>query len=546
MHEFSFMDLYSISLKNFRNYRECTSLVFSKVTAIVGPNDSGKSTILHALDIFFNDKKVTKNDFNVEALRDDPNCCIDIEIVFDNVPSRIVIDSTYWTSLKDKYLLDKDGRLHILKRFNLSNSEVFINAYHPINDGANDLLLQKNSELKKRLKILNIDDSGINKTTNAEMRKKIWEFYDEKKNGLIFDNSLILISSVELKNIYQEIKSFFPIFELFSVDRTNSDIDNEVQDPLQIAIKSVFQKKSVIDACKIISDEVKNEIDKVAEGTIKTFHDLSSNPNLNLHSNLLDVNDLKWVDVFKKVGLIDNNKIPLNQHGSGIRRLCILSFLIYSVERRAEEVKTNRSGERPPVIYAIEEPETSLHYDHQVKLMMALNNFDKNVNNLDRVIITTHSSNIVKEIEIGNIRIISNTPSGKKISTVQKTILPRPSLNEINYFVYGDISEGFHNELYGFLHLMCIEENNNRFVSEELFDDWLTKHSCEIYICKKWKNMKKKTGEFQKCTLQTYIRNYYHHPENTLNENYTKEDLSNSIRQMIDVANKIKQSYSES
>lgn len=46
------MRLTTLKLKNFRGYRGETVVSFDDLTAFVGKNDVGKSTILEALDIF--------------------------------------------------------------------------------------------------------------------------------------------------------------------------------------------------------------------------------------------------------------------------------------------------------------------------------------------------------------------------------------------------------------------------------------------------------------------------------------------------------------
>lgn len=47
----------SIILENFRGYHSRQVIKVSDLTAFVGKNDVGKSTILEALDIFFNEGK---------------------------------------------------------------------------------------------------------------------------------------------------------------------------------------------------------------------------------------------------------------------------------------------------------------------------------------------------------------------------------------------------------------------------------------------------------------------------------------------------------
>lgn len=51
------MKIHKITLENFRGYRNPTTIEFNDLTVFVGRNDIGKSTILEALDLFFNDGK---------------------------------------------------------------------------------------------------------------------------------------------------------------------------------------------------------------------------------------------------------------------------------------------------------------------------------------------------------------------------------------------------------------------------------------------------------------------------------------------------------
>ena len=48
------MRLKAIKIKNFRSYVDEVTITIDDLTAIVGKNDAGKSTILEALEVFFN------------------------------------------------------------------------------------------------------------------------------------------------------------------------------------------------------------------------------------------------------------------------------------------------------------------------------------------------------------------------------------------------------------------------------------------------------------------------------------------------------------
>lgn len=63
------MKLKTLKIKNFRGYYDEVAIPFENLTAFIGQNDAGKSTILEALEIFFNNKLVEceQSDLNITA-----------------------------------------------------------------------------------------------------------------------------------------------------------------------------------------------------------------------------------------------------------------------------------------------------------------------------------------------------------------------------------------------------------------------------------------------------------------------------------------------
>lgn len=111
------MKIKRLTIKNFRGYRGETSIEFENLTAFVGKNDIGKSSIMEALDVFFNDGKgvikLDKDDVNVDA-REVEDREISIAICFCNLPERIIIDATNETVLAEEYLLNPEGQLEVI------------------------------------------------------------------------------------------------------------------------------------------------------------------------------------------------------------------------------------------------------------------------------------------------------------------------------------------------------------------------------------------------------------------------------------------------
>lgn len=108
------------------------------------------------------------------------------------------------------------------------------------------------------------------------------------------------------------------------------------------------------------------------------------------------IKNKNWDSLFT-VSLTGEEQVPINKRGSGTRRLVLLNFF----RAKAEEDSTaKQSG----IIYAIEEPETSQHPDHQVMLLKAFR--DLVDQGSCQVIMTTHTPTLARKADINNIRFI--------------------------------------------------------------------------------------------------------------------------------------------
>lgn len=519
------MKIKSVSIKNFRSYKDETKVYFEDLTAFVGKNDVGKSTILEALDIFFNDNKgiikIEKEDVNVQckAAGDGDT---EITVSFYELPDTIIIDDTTSTSLSAEYLLDEDGLLTIRKIYkNGGKPAVKIIAVHPTNPVCGDLLQKKQNELGQIITRLGLECED--RRINALMRAAIWHHYKEE---LQLQRTILDVSSKEgdIKAIWSKLESILPIYTLFQSDRKNSDGDTEVQDPLKAAVREVLVDDDIKRKLEEVAQKVKETLQEVSDSTLEKLREMNPEVANSLHPNI-DVEGLKWPDIFKGISITGDNDIPINKRGSGVKRLILLNFFRAEAERQ-------RADRHVGVIYAIEEPETSQHKEHQRILIRALLTL-ANQNNT-QIIITTHSADIVKNLNFSNIRLISNDVDGNKtITPVGHNILPSPSLNEVNYLAFGDISEEYHNELYGYLQSQAIEDNPNNSGGEN-FERWMQNKGG--VISKQWvKEQRDGSTVSINVTKQTYIRHYFHHPENQHNIKYTDSELQQSIQEMAQI-----------
>lgn len=528
------MKIKSVAISNFRSYNEEVKVDFQNLTAIVGKNDIGKSTILEALYIFFHNGreliKLDKDDLNVSA-REQGNSDIKITVVFDSLPQNVIIDDSNATTLKDEYLLNRDGNLEIVKTFkNAATTDkgiiVSIKANHPTNSECCDLLSKKQADLQKIVDKLGL--SCEDKRKNALLRSAIWKHYEDE-DSLNLNETEIAVNAKEgdIKALWEKLQNYMPYFSLFQSDRKNNDNDDEVQDPLKTAVKQILSDTAILQTLDDVAKKVREKLQEVSDLTLAKIKEMNPDIAASLHPKVPTAQELKWADVFKSLSITGDEDIPINKRGSGVKRLILLNFFRAEAERRQKECSSQN------IIYAIEEPETSQHKEHQLLLINALK--DLSCNSSSQVIITTHSSDIVKQLDFKQIKVIYKDGKNKKqIKTAEMNSLPYPSLNEVNYIAFGEISEEYHNELYGFLQSKAIDEDPKNGGEKE-FEMWLCGKGC--LQNKQWCRIKGGVPQLaQPCTTETYIRNLIHHPENSRNAKYSDTELKDSINEMKKIA----------
>ncbi len=394
------MRLKALKLRNFRAYRGDVEIPFEEgLTAFIGRNDAGKSSILDALAIFF-DSPLAR--FDVEDL------CVHAEdkevrigCVFTDLPDKIVLGASSETSLVDEYLTNADGDLEIHKIFDCSvknpKPRIVAVARHPSAEGMSDLLYKKNSELKSILKDVGSIE-GVDQRSNPALRRAIWQ----SSNDLKFVESEIELNKEDAKKIWDQLQKHLPLFALFRADRPSTDDDAEVQDPMKVAVRQALAELG--EELRDIQDRVQKATLEVAKRTLEKVQELD--PVLAKDLSPVFRADPKWDTIFK-LALTTEDQIPVNKRGSGFRRLILLGFFRAEAERRlAEEGKGN-------VIYAIEEPETSQHPRNQQVIIEAL----KDLAAADgcQVIITTHVPGLAALVPTESLRYLRVTDVGSRV-----------------------------------------------------------------------------------------------------------------------------------
>ena len=122
----------------------------------------------------------------------------------------------------------------------------------------------------------------------------------------------------------------------------------------------------------------------------------------------------------------------------------------------------------------------------------------------------------MKKLDFSNLRLIKKVDGEKSVESIDSKSLNYPSLNEVNYLAFEEVTEEYHNELYGY-----IESQG-----------WIEEYKQEKETIPYKRLRKNGTVIDEDLILTQYIRHQIHHPENKQNIRFTTEELKKSIRMM--------------
>lgn len=395
------MRLVEVVLENFRGYAGRTPVEIGELTAFVGRNDAGKSTVLEALQIILGDGKIDGSDAHVYA---PVGAEVVIECAFDDLPDSLTLDSGSSTTLAEELLLDERGRLRLrwsweIGEGGLGKEVVCAVAEHPTAPTLSALLEKKNTELKALVKKVGVQGQCDQKN-NASMRA-VLRARAREAGELALAVAEVSLAKEEGKAILKQLREELPLFVLFRADRPSTDQDAEVQNPMKVAVQAALEELAPeIDALK---QRVREKSIEVADRTLDKLHDFDARLADSLSPEFADPK----LDNAFKLSLVGDNGIAVNKRGSGVRRLVLFSFF----RAEAERLQTESKGRG--IIYAVEEPETAQHPNFQRRVVSALEELAEQEGR--QVLLTTHSPGVAGLLPTDALRFVWAGEAGSMV-----------------------------------------------------------------------------------------------------------------------------------
>ncbi len=369
------MRLHSMRVTNLGPFFGNHEVRFGNLPTIVGKNDTGKSHLLNALGIFFEEESLEPSAVNSSTSPDDS---VVIDISFASLPNEVELEKDVKTSLAEEMLVDSNGFLRIKKTYsqkNLKKPTISIVANDFEDERFAGLALLTEAKLNDRLAECGLDvkksGGGI---TNKSRRDKLRTV---AKEMLIGTSERELVIELQ-ENIYKRIAKLLPQLSLFRSDTRLGVGETGFQKEFRAIVEHVVADTAVKNVkeefIRSINDALQNEIDKIFEHLKNHTDEIA---------NLQVVPDFSWEKAvqFDIVGR-DTHGIEqsLERRGAGVRRLLMVSFFQYLAERDSE----SDAG----FVFAVEEPENCLHPSLQRDLVTS---FGRLLNRGCQVIVTSHS-----------------------------------------------------------------------------------------------------------------------------------------------------------
>lgn len=438
------MKIYKIQIENFRLLKNFSIDIEDELSLVIGKNNSGKTSILSALDKFLNRSESNKFHF------DDFN--IDFKEELSGLINSEVIDPEHYTEVGIKLKIF----IEYTEICNLENLSRVMMDLDPDNNlivlGFEYILpYDKYIDLKRDWAEFRIKEEHKQELNNEYTAKKLYNFLADKSYNYFHYQRKSIEINKDTQNLNEnnyidldkELISTKDIinFKYISARRdvANKDVDKTLSTQTSIIYERTEAKQKQSDAVEGFKDKLSETDDQLSKIYVDLFKDIIAKvgdfgglkPN---ESDIEIISNLQHRELLKGNTTVvykhdDNNKLPEHYNGLGYMNLICM---IFEIEILIQEFK--REKERTPAdinLLFIEEPEAHTHPQMQYV-------FIKNIKNLLRegikredgecrklqYIITTHSSHIVADSDFDDVKYLKkngdNSVVAKNLKDLKK------------------------------------------------------------------------------------------------------------------------------
>ena len=395
------MYIANISIENFRGFSGKKVIELNeKLNIFIGHNNSGKTTVIKALQILFDtsySKKLSINDFNrqlsINDLKANPPQVVISSILKENegeaeYSEEIVLVSTMLTKIQRPY------EAKITYEFFLPEKEI-----------------EEYRATMAAISSPNIEEYW-SEIEHSFLSKYVWKLYGgDEKLKMVVDNDILNKFDFEFMQPIRDVerdlssgsnsllKEVIDFFIDYEIKNDTSKTKDEIKGNLQ-KVKREFAESSQQLMTKLQGRLTAGEkqIVTYADDTGATFDE--SSPHFSGVLNETTLYSALRLTLEDKTGI----KLPPANNGLGYNNLIYIALLLARMQKDAMGEYYGSNAKLFSVL-AIEEPEAHLHPSLQYRFLKFLN--DNMKSNVRQIFISTHSPNITAASKLDNLIVLN-------------------------------------------------------------------------------------------------------------------------------------------
>ncbi len=401
------MNITNIKIENFRLLDNVEINLEEITTAIVGKNNSGKTSFSEILNTFMNEKeKFEFEDFSFLSHQNfydsyfkltqinDTNKEEIIKEILETIPKiKLILTVKYieednWTNIKPfMNSLDKNDEIKILFEYSPKDT---IKLFDIMKGNENDLIEELRSSFNSNYQIIIRPYSDVEETTILKLNdvQKLLQCHFIEAQRDLEDNKS---SNTKLSSIFQKQYDY----------QTKKDDNNS---------------DALIESTDKANSDIEEKLKKFFEQFISSFENFGfpgiDNETLELQSNI-EIESLFRNNV-RLVYNHDGNILPEKYNGLGYKNLMYIISKILSFQILHQDTKCDLN------LLFIEEPEAHMHPQMQTVFIKNITEFLKGKGFNVQVIISTHSSHILTNAKFESIRYFTKNTYNSKIKDLRK------------------------------------------------------------------------------------------------------------------------------
>ena len=413
------MKLKQIEINKFRSI-DHIGIKVNDLAILIGENNAGKSNILKALELFYQDsiRGINEEYFYFK----NQNQPIAISLTYDGImeDERNQERLKHWIyndSIKVKKVIEWDGQSQKYKmtlfgwQAKPKKAYFDLSRFDEYKSRINDIV--KDNRLPAYFKT----DKGT--VTQASYKQGVSRHIEEGK--VEFGDPEWIMNPGGYKEVFSNL---LPRFYLVPAVKDAQDESKTTQKTMLGKLINELTNRIISKNPKF--DDVKNQIEglkkylnKSEDGDdserLQEIKDLEGTLSSIIDENMpgtkvgIEIVTPELVDLFKdtKITLDDTLSTSIDSKGNGLQRALIFAY-IRAYAKIISSIETEEETATRNFILAIEEPELYLHPNGQRKMMNVLRNISKS----DQVLACTHSNFFVDMYEYKNIIVVNRDNSG--------------------------------------------------------------------------------------------------------------------------------------